>query len=114
MSVRDLIDTTRKNFVKSTDAPTRAIVYKRDSDDKEISLNAFVSGIEFNQDGKDDKKVTKISCRSLVLEQAPTYLDEITYNGMTYNVRQWDMSGGNAYTIIADTKRNKVSSRKFK
>ena len=114
MSVRDLIDSTRTAFVNSDNAPTRAIVYTRNSDSLAIPLNAYVSGIEFNQDEKDDKKVNRISCRTLILEQEPTYLDIITYEGKTYKVRSWDKIG-NVYTVEAENaKRNKVSPRKFK
>jgi len=113
MSARDIIDSTRKAFVNSKSAPTRAIVYKRSSDDSEISLNSFVSNVEFNQDGDDDKKVNRISCKALILEEKPTRTDQIIYNGETYNVRLWDKMG-DTYNIEADIKRNKVSSRKFK
>jgi len=114
MRVRDLIDSTRESFVNSDNAPTRAIVYTRNSDSLAIPLNAFVSNIEFNQDDKDDKKVNRISCRTLILEQEPTYLDTISYDGKVYKVRQWDKIG-NAYSVEAENaKRNKVSSRKFK
>jgi len=114
MSVRDLIDSTREAFVVSTDAPTRAIVYKRSSDDTEIPLNSFVSGNDFNQDMSDDKKVNTITCRGLVLEQEPTKTDTILYNGKTYTVREWDKSGS-VYSVMAEnSKRNKVTSRSFK
>ena len=113
MDVRDLIDKTRASFVDSSNAPTRAIVYTRSSDDLEIPLNAFVSGVEFNQDDKDDKKANRISCRTLILEQEPTKTDKITINAIVYYVRMWDKTG-NAYTVEADNKRNKVSARKFK
>lgn len=113
MTARDLIDKTRASFVDSTSAPTRAIVYTRSSDDLEISLNAFVSGVEFNQDDKDGKTANRISCRTLILDEEPTKTDKITIDGTVYNVRMWDKAG-NAYTVEADTKRNKVTSRKFK
>jgi len=114
MSVRDLIDSTRASFVASTSAPTRAIIYKRNRDSLEIPLNSFVSGVEFNQEEKDDKKVNRISCRTLILEEEPTYLDTLTYDGKIYKVRKWDKTGS-AYTVEAENaKRNKVSSRNFK
>jgi len=114
MSVRDLIDEVREAFVNSEDAPTRAVVYIRNSDLVETSLNAFVNGIEFNQEEKDDKKVNRISFRGLILEQEPTYLDTVTYNSKVYKVRTWDKIG-NTYSVEAENaKRNKVTSRKFK
>jgi len=114
MSARDLLDKTRAKFVDASTAPTRAIVYTRNRDLLDIPLNSFVSGIEFNQDDEDSKKVNRITCRTLILDEEPTPLDTITYDGKIYKVRNWDKSG-NAYTVEAENaKRNKVSSRKFK
>ena len=113
MVARDLIDKTRANFVNSASSPTRAVVYIRASDSLDIPLNAYVSGTEFNQDDRDGKKVNKISCRTLILEQEPTKLDTITYDSIVYNVVMWDKAG-NSYTVEAENKkRNKVTTRKF-
>ena len=114
MSARELLDKTREAFVDSDSATTRAIVYTRNSDLLEIPLNSFVSGIEFNQDDDDKKTVNRISCRTLILEQEPSKLDTVTYNGIIYKVRTWD-NVGNVYTVEAENaKRNKIASSKFK
>ena len=114
MSVRDLIDKTQKNFVNSTSAPTRAVVYTRNSDSLVIPLNAFVDEVEFNQDDKDSKRVNRISFRGLILTQEPTFLDTITYDGKIYKVRRWTKVG-DIYSVEAENaKQNKMATRSFK
>lgn len=113
MRGRDLLDTTRAKWMQSDEVPSRSIVYTRSSDTLAIPLEALVSGNEFNQDGKDDKKFIGVTFRSLILEREPTKTDTISYNGRTYHVREWDKNG-NGYSVVADSeKRNKVSSRDF-
>lgn len=114
MDARDLMDQARSTFVNANTSPTRAIVYKRKSDDLEIPLNSFVSSGQFNQDETDDKKVNRITCAGLILEEEPTAQDTLTFDGKIYNVREWSKSG-NTYMVEAENaKRNKVSSRSFK
>jgi len=115
MSVRELIDASSTWFVDSGTAPTRAIVYTHISDALDIPLNSFVSGDDLNQDLSDDKKVNKITC-TVFLEEEPTKLDKILYNGKTYTVRMWTSLGTiGKYSVQAENaKRNKVTSRSFK
>lgn len=113
MSARDLMDSYRTGFPNRSTSPSRAIVYTRSSDDAAIPLNAFVSGVDFNQDDKDDQKANRISCSGLNLEQEPTKTDAVAYAGKTYYVRSWS-EGGSPYTVQADEKRNKVTTRTFK
>ena len=108
-------DSLRKEWMMNPDtAPTRSIVYTRNSDLLEIPLEAFVTGEELNKDLPDDQKVNAVTFSGLILVQEPTKLDKILFSGRTYAVREWRLLG-ELYTVVAENnKRNKVSTRKFK
>lgn len=113
MSLRDYRDGLREQWVASDTAPTRSIQYVPSGTQIAIPLEALVSGVDFNKDLPDDKKVNSTSFSGLKLEVEPTRTDIIQFSGLNFTVREWKIVG-TLYTVLAEnSKRNKVTSRKF-
>lgn len=113
MSLRDYRDGLREAWVASDTAPNRSIQYIPSSTQIALSLEAFVSGVDFNKDLSDDKKVNATTFSGLKLTLEPTRTDIIQFGGLSFTVRDWKLAG-TLYTVYAENaKRNKVSSRTF-
>jgi len=113
MSLRDYRDGLREKWVTSDTAPTRSIVYIPSVTQTAIPLEALVSGVDFNKDLSDDKKVNSTTFGGLKLLVEPTRTDIIQFGGLSFTVREWKLVG-TLYTVLAENgKRNKVTSRKF-
>lgn len=113
MSLRDYRDGLRETWVASDTAPTRSIQYIPSSTQIALPLEALVSGVDFNKDLTDDKKVNSTTFSGLKLTSEPTRTDIIQFNGLSFTVREWKLVG-TLYTVLAENaKRNKVTSRKF-
>ena len=105
MNARDLMDATRESWV-SDDAisPTRSIVYKRTSDDVEVTINSFVGGGNFNKEEKDTIENYE-SFSALNLTQKPQINDTVTYNGDVFKVKRYAKLGS-LYTVYGYMKRH--------
>jgi len=113
MSLRDYRDGLREGWVASGTAPTRSIVYIPSATQIPTPLEALVSGVEFNKDLTDDKKVNSTTFSGLKLLVEPTRTDTIQFGGLSFTVREWKLTG-TLYSVIGENaKRNKVTSRKF-
>lgn len=113
MGMRAYRDGLREQWVASDVAPTRDIQYIPSSTQIAIPLTALVSGVEFNKDLTDDKKVNSTTFSGLKLLVEPTRTDIIQFGGLSFTVREWKLTG-TLYSVMAENaKRNKVTSRKF-
>ena len=104
MNARELIDEKRATFVNADTAPTRSIVYTRESDDQTLTLNSFVGGGNFNTDEKD-KLEDWTAFGGLSLEQDPQVNDKVTYDGRTFKVQRYTKFG-DLWTVYARKSRH--------
>jgi len=115
MPLRTYRDNLRAAWMCNTDtAPTRSIIYIRQSDAQSFNLEAFVTGEELNKAIAEDKTVNTVIFSGLILEAEPTKLDTIQFSGRSYRVSEWKLLG-ELYSVIAENdKRNPVTTRRFK
>lgn len=113
MGLRDYRDGLREAWVTSDTAPTRSIVYIPSATQTATPLKALVSGVDFNKDLTDDKKVNSTTFSGLKLLVEPTRTDIIQFGGLSFTVREWKLVG-TLFTVLAENgKRSKVTSRSF-
>jgi hypothetical protein len=109
MSVIDLLKRDQKKFVESDRLGVgESIIYNHNSGLVENNIRAFVGSEEYNKTEKDDKRKDMATFSNVILQEEPTKLDIIEYDGFEWSVRDWTKAYG-FYLIKTDkNKRNKV------
>lgn len=108
MSMRDILDEARANFVNSDDSPTRAIIYTRSSDDTQIPLEVYVGGGSFSKEEKERIEDFEVF-RTLSLDVQPetgVTGDTIFYDSVVFRVRRV-VKAGPFWTVVGEIARNK-------
>ena len=113
MALADLLEKTQKNYVSNQKLGTsKSITYNHKESTLVETTFAFVDTGDYNSKDKE-KTANEIKFSNVALTEEPSKLDSITYDGLTWNVREWSKDLG-MYIIMCDNqKRNKVSSRSF-
>jgi len=110
MNISAYLDGIRNSYINSDNSPTREIVYIPASSGDEIIKQAFIYGIDNNTED-DENIVNTITVKGLYLDEKPTKLDKVKYDGVEYSVRTWFKSG-ETYSVTADNRNNKIAVRR--
>ncbi|MEA2091049.1 MAG: hypothetical protein U9O83_01635 [Campylobacterota bacterium] len=110
----DLLKSSQKSFVSDdTLGVSESIVYTHKTSTLVETVNAFVDSSDYNSEDKD-KTLNQIAFANVILDEAPSKLDSILYDGIVWNVREFTKSAGMWYIKADNAKRNTVSKRSFK
>ena len=110
MNISSYLDGIRQAYIDSDNSPTREIIYIPSSSGDELTKQAFIYSINNNTEDNENI-VNNITIKGLYLDEKPTKLDKIKYDGAEYSVRTWFKSG-ETYSVTADNRNNKITVRR--
>ena len=112
MNAKDLLYQSQKEFVSSEYGLGESIVYTHNDGTTE-TVNAFVDASSYHNQEKLETHNASVFY-NVILKKKPTIVDTITFNGLIWKVRDWELQG-NLYIIYADNeKRNRTETRRVR